>query len=185
MRFAKPLLLSLATAAALTACKKPESANSAQPPESSTGVADGVAITPQVPAPAAAPLEAAVIASQPGMEGSTWDLTRMQVTGNILTLQFLVKPAPGKMLMKYGVFKVDDVALIDDQSSQRYSVLKDDSGRPMASPISDDGMSISLRQGTDKTGVVWFKFPAPPAAATSVSVTIPEVGPFDGIAVKR
>ena len=35
--------------------------------------------------------------------------------------------------------------------------------------------------------VLWFlsSFPAPPEGSTSVSINIPDVGPFDGVTVKR
>lgn len=188
MRPSTKSLLSISLVVALAACNKqaPEPDQSPATPAPVTAETSGTPlVTPQVTPPAPAKASPSVIASQPGMAGTTWDLTRMQVTGSIMTLQFSVTPAPGKSLFITDKIKVDDVALIDDQTAQRYSVLKDDSGRPMASPVNKEGNLIRVDQGVDVVGVVWFKFPAPPEGTTTVSVTIPEVGPFDGVPVTR
>ena len=122
--------------------------------------------------------------SQPGADGTTWDLVRAAVTGQLLTVQFQVKPTPGKS-MTLTSQRMTDVSLVDDATSQRYSVLKDDTGKYMASPLTSKGDDLRVDSGVDKSAVVWFKFPAPPEGSTSVSINIPEVGPFDGVTVKR
>lgn len=187
----KPLWVALSALALMAGCsKKEESAPAAAAtPAAAPATTSGPEIVPAAPpaaVPAPTPPPAATpIASQPGIASSTWDLTRAQVVGNILTIQFLVTPAPGKSLIEVGAVKMDQVSMIDDSTSQRYSVLKDDTGRPMASPLESDGEDIRLVISNGTTGVVWFKFPAPPATSASVSLTIPAAGSFDGVKVQR
>lgn len=138
-------------------------------------------IAQSAPAPAST---STPIASQPGPQGSQWDLTKAAVTGNLLTVQFLVKPAADKNLFFIDQ-KIEDVSVVDDATSQRYSILKDDTGKPMASPVAPTGRVLRLEIDRGSQAVVWFKFPAPPASSATVSINIPDVGPFDGVTVQR
>ena len=123
--------------------------------------------------------------AQPGPKGTTWELTKVATVGQIMTVQFNVQPQAGGTIFISGL-PIDDVAVIDDATLQRYGVLKDDSGRPLASPLQSEGKT--LRLDSSKSGqsvVVWLKFPALPADSKTISITIPEVAPFDGIQVIR
>ncbi len=143
------------------------------------------AANPTIAQPAPAPAPASTpIASQPGPQGSQWNLTKAAVTGNLLTVQFLVKPASDKNLFFIDQ-KIEDVSVVDDTTSQRYSVLKDDTGKPMASPVASTGRVLHLNIDRGSQAVVWLKFPAPPAGSATVSINIPDVGPFDGVTVRR
>jgi hypothetical protein len=122
-----------------------------------------------------------VIASQPGPDGSTWDLTKVRVTGNLLTAQFNVRPRLQEDISYWG--EIADISLVDDATAQRYSVVEDQSGRPMVSELSGDSLRVNTRR--DEAGTVWIKFPAPPASTTTVSITLPKVGSFDGVPVSR
>ena len=122
--------------------------------------------------------------SQPGPNGTTWNLTRVAVTGRLMTVQFQVKPEAGKSILTSSQ-RMTEVNLVDDATSQRYSVLKDDTGKYMASPLDSNGERVRINTDVDRPGVVFIKFPAPPEGSTSVSINIPEVGPFDGVTVKR
>ncbi|MGO1070193.1 hypothetical protein [Lysobacter sp. CA199] len=165
----------------LAACSQPAPPTGpANTPATAPPAADATnPVAQPTPAPASAP-----IASQPGPQGSQWDLTKAAVTGNLLTVQFLVKPAADQTLF-FANQKVEDVSVVDDTTSQRYSVLKDDTGKPMASPVASTGRVLRLEISRGSQAVVWLKFPAPPAGSATVSINIPEVGPFDGVAVQR
>lgn len=189
----KPVLLSLGVVAVLSGCHKqdaaadptatraPEAAASTASPAATPAVGAGPEIAPAVsPAPPAP----AVLDSQSGPEGTTWDLTKVAVVGDIMTVQFNVKPAPGRSIFVTGL-KIDQVAVIDDATAQRYSVLKDETGRPLATPLQSSGETLRLSSTSEQPVVVWLKFPALPPEAKSISITIPEVGPFDGIAIQR
>ena len=186
-------LLAFTTLAALAACKpadapapSPAPAPAPAPAAETAAAAPAAApapvqVTPMVPASAPAP---AVIMSQPGPDDSQWNLTRVSVVGQLMTVQFQVKPAAGKSLLLTGQ-RMDEVSLVDEASSQRYTVVKDDAGKYLASPVSGDGKRLFINTGTNASAVVWFKFPAPPPEAKTVSLTIPQVGPFDGVTVNR
>lgn len=168
----------------LTSCTQPTPpAETANTPAAASPAPEATnpTIAQSTPTPASAP---APIASQPGPQGSQWDLTKTAVTGNLLTVQFLVKPAADKNLFFIDQ-KIEDVSVVDDATSQRYSVLKDDTGKPMASPVAPTGRVLRLDIARGSQVVVWFKFPAPPASSATVSINIPDVGPFDGVTVQR
>lgn len=133
------------------------------------------------PSPAAfQPVQTAVIQSQPGPRGARVDLTRVAVTGDVLTVQVGISSPEGHSV----TMDLDEVSVVDDATSQRYGVLKDGSGQWMASPMSGtDMVSEYVSEGT--TEVFWFKFPAPPAGSPTVSINLPGVGPFDGVPVTR
>lgn len=132
----------------------------------------------------AAPTQAAlaVIQTQPGPDGSSVALERVAVTGNILTVQvrYIGGKATGHSL------DVRDVSVIDDATSNRIGILQDKEGIWMAAPLvtpTSDTLHFSL--GKEDPAIVWFKFPAPPATSSTISINIPKVAPFDGVPVTR
>jgi hypothetical protein len=163
---------------------------SGAPPENETAVADTSESAPATtgvtrtevepsPSPTPAPLPAA-IQTQPGPEGAQVALNRVAVVGDVMTVALSYS---GGQCCTYT--PVDKVSVIDDATSQRIGVLKDNAGNWMAAPMYSNNKE--LRVGGSKTAPaqVWFKFPAPPATTKTVSITIPEVAPFDGVPVTR
>ena len=142
--------------------------------------ADG-GVTRNVVEPAAAPTPApapAAIQTQPGPKGYQVALNRAAVTGDILTVALTFQ---GGKCCAY--INVDQVSVIDDATAQRISVLKDNAGNWMAAPL---GSPDQLRFGYQgPTTQVWFKFPAPPATSKTISLTIPNVAPFDAVPITR
>lgn len=130
------------------------------------------------PAPVAAPAPVA-IQTQPGPKGSQVSLNKVAVTGDIMTVALTYT---GADCCSYA--KVEEVSAIDDATSQRIGVLKDNAGKWMAAPLNNDGKEIRI-DAARGPAQVWFKFPAPPAASKTVSITIPEVAPFDAVPVTR
>jgi hypothetical protein len=130
------------------------------------------------PAPTQAPI--AAIQTQPGPKGSTVALTRAAVTGDILTVALSYQ---GGSCCAYT--KVDEVSVIDDATSQRLGVLKDNAGKPMAAPLYNNGKEVRIDLDEKTPTQIWFKFPAPPVTSATVSITIPEVAPFDAVPVTR
>ena len=147
-------------------------------PASTTGsVVRDTAQPASAPAPVAPPIQ-----TQQGPDGVRVDLTRAAVTGDILTVQ-LAYIAPGDESFS-DYFPAEEVSVIDDATSQRYGILKDQSGAWLAAPLF---VTKNIRPSAQKgeTAIVWMKFPAPPATSPTVSVNIPKVGPFDGVPVSR
>jgi flagellar basal body L-ring protein FlgH len=137
-------------------------------------------------APPVQPMAAAtVIQSQPGPDGSQVDLLSARVTGDILTVTMRCS---SEERYNSESFRIANISVIDDATSQRSSVLRDSEGNAMVSDFnkasSRDNDSLSGDCGS-KGGVIWARFPAPPATSQTISISFPEVGPFDGIPVQR
>lgn len=125
---------------------------------------------------------APVVQTQPGPEGAAVDLNKAAVIGEVLTVQVTVRGSPNRVTSLY--MDNDQISVIDDSTAQRYSLLKDSSGAVMASPTSGS-TRIGSTVGRGSSKVFWFKFPAPPATSPTVSINLPNVGPFDGVPVTR
>lgn len=138
----------------------------------------------ELPAPNASPTPlapAAAIQTQPGPAGYQVALNRVAVTGDVMTVALTYS---GGSCCAYA--KLDEVSVIDDATAQRIGVLKDNSGKWMASPMDSRGDRLAIGLGGgDGPRQVWFKFPAPPATSKTVSIAIPEVAPFDAVPVTR
>lgn len=174
------LMLSLLALCLVAACKQQPSPDTgtAQPPATEAATNPTVALQ-TAPPPAVAP-----IATQIGPKGSQWDLSRVAVTGNVLTVQFNVRT--GDENLWNPSLPLSDVSVVDDATSQRYSPLQDNSGKPMAAPLNtqnDQKLKLDIKKNSN--GVIWVKFPAPPVTSQTVSINIPEVAPFDGVAIQR
>ncbi len=142
-----------------------------------TGVTrDEVAVATPVPPP----VQDAVIRTQPGPRGNSVSLNRVAVTGDILTVSMTFSGGDNCCIH----IPVDDVSVIDDATSQRISVLKDNTGKFMAAPLESGGKNVGP-ESWRAPSVVWFKFPAPPATSKTVSVTVPGTAPFDAVPVTR
>lgn len=137
------------------------------------------------PTPASSPTrqqQFAPIQTQPGPKGTTVDLVQARVTGDVLTV--------GLTYRKEGFdcciyVNIDEASVIDDATSQRLGVLKDNQEKWMAAPIYEsdaDRLRFPIDGGVAQ---VWFKFPAPSAGTPTVSINIPGVLPFDAVPLTR
>lgn len=177
MTVARTMIASVAIIAGLAACDARKADDTAAPEQANPTIAAAPAnpaATPQTPVQA--------IQTQPGPGGASVALERVAVTGNILTVQLRYIGGETNNQM----FDIEQASVIDDATSNRIGVLKDQEGAYMASPllaVKSDKMNILY--GRDTPTIVWFKFPAPPATSATVSINIPGVAPFDGVAVTR
>lgn len=170
-----------AAAVALAACSVKEEPE-AQPTAAAEQTGGAGVTREEVPAPTptASPMQLAAIQTQPGPKGNTVALNRASVTGDILTVS-MTFTGSGDCCVH---IPVDDVSIIDDATSQRSSVLKDNNGKWMASPLGNGGKNVDVSEYRG-TSQVWFKFPAPPATSRTISVAIPGAAPFDAVPVTR
>lgn len=178
--------LSTATVAVLllAACGAPPTATD-KAAEAAAAQAEPSPLTQQpVSAPIAAPAMP-VIATGAGPEGTQVSLVKAKVTGNVLTVELSYRTPDQGTKWDSFYFDAAQVSVIDDTTSQRYGVLKDNTDAWMASPIDTDGKRLRVQTNNGKPSVVWFKFPAPPATSPTVSINIPNVSPFDGVTVQR
>lgn len=193
----KSLLVASVFALSLTACSQEKTA------DATTTAADTPAATPAAaPAPAAPAADAsagvernetvaaapaaAALSVQPGPDGMQVALTKARVTGDILTveLQYSLPPASDDRF-KSANAPLDQITYIDDATSRKYDVLKDQAGNYMAVPLGYNKKQISIMARDSGPGITSIKFPAPPATSPTISLSIPEVGSFDAIAVQR
>jgi len=167
---------------ALAACsvKSDDQANAPANGETATVTREEVVPSPS-PSPSPTQQQAA-IQSQPGPRGTTVALTRAGVTGDILTVA-LTYHGEGNDCCEY--VNLDDVSVIDDATSQRLGVLKDDRGKWMAAPLYESDQNQLRFDIKNGVAQVWFKFPAPSAGAKTVSINVPNVAPFDGVPIAR
>lgn len=192
IRFYRSSAWLLAAVLPLGACSDADSERTqkASATEDGTASTSGVtraeiaASTP--PEPAMQPMPAQVaIQSQPGPDGAQVDLLKVAVTGDILTVTMRCSSEDRH---NTEMFRITDISVIDDATSQRLGVLKDNAGNALVSKFNKgaqpqyDYMSAQCEQ---KPGVIWAKFPAPPSTTKTVSINFPEVAPFDGVPVTR
>ncbi len=168
------------TGIALAGCdvsETPSTPDTAAAPE--LGVTRETVTAPQDEAPVARMPAQTAIQSQPGPDGSQVDLMKVAVTGDILTVTLRCS---SDEKINSESFDVQKISVIDDATSQRLGVLKDNAGEWMASNVGGNSLNTECEI---KPGVIWAKFPAPPATSKTVSINLPKVGPFDGIPVTR
>lgn len=88
-------------------------------------------------------------------------------------------------------YPVSEVYYIDPAENKKYSVLQDENGKWIANPVNNQGKigvvgrdwGLGIDHGTSK--VMWFKFPEPASGGDSINLVVPNVTPFDGLAISR
>jgi hypothetical protein len=130
----------------------------------------------------------AILSTLKGPDDSQVDLLKAQVNETILTIELHYKRgSEGKRVSSS--YAIDQISVLDETTAKKYSVLKDQSGNYMASPLQTDQgkqlITITIPSFNDTPVSVWFKFPAPSPDTKTISVTIPEVGSYKGIPVYR
>jgi hypothetical protein len=125
------------------------------------------------------------IATRQGPNGLEVDLTRVGFAGDLMTVELRYRNPTAKEIW-LDIFSLEQVSFIDDATSKRYSVVKDQSGQYIASPLYGSQGSINPHYVKEMGySIVWFKFPAPPTTTQTISINIPNVSPFDGIRIQR
>jgi hypothetical protein len=129
--------------------------------------------------------EAKAVATRQGPDGLEVDLTRVGFAGDLMTVELRYRnPTANEIWLD--TFSIEQVSFIDDATSKRYGVVKDQSGQYMASPLSGGKEYINPHYVKERGySIVWFKFPAPPPSTQTISINIPKVSPFDGIRIQR
>ncbi|RAK68315.1 hypothetical protein [Hymenobacter edaphi] len=192
----KHLIALAAAALSLAACSQDKPADTAATTETSTTTTTAPAEQPAAPpadagvarteaaTPPPAPAPAA-LATQPGPKNTQVALTKARVVGDILSveLQYSLPPTAENSATVYE--DIDQVNYIDDATSRKYEVLKDQQGKYMASPLSYNDKQFHADVRKTGVAIVTLKFPAPPATSQTISLSIPEAGSFDAVAVQR
>lgn len=113
------------------------------------------------------------------------DVVKASILDKVLTVVLAYRNNGDiKVNIKY---PVDEVYFIDDIEKKKYHVLKDSKNEWIAAPkwrgSHTDYTSFKITSGGKQ--LVWFKFPAPPAAAKTINLVIPDALPFEGLAISR
>lgn len=88
-------------------------------------------------------------------------------------------------------FPISEVYYIDPAENKKYSVLQDENGKWIANPVNNHGRIgvVGKDWGMDveagKSKVIWFKFPEPASAGDTINLVVPNVTPFDGLAISH
>lgn len=185
----KPLIaLSMMLLSLVAGCgQKPADETAATTATTAAPVASAPAetgVTRAETAPAPVPTKPA-LDTQPGPKGTQVALTKALVNGDILTMEVQYSLRPNAESSPTLYEKVEQVNYIDDATSKKYGVLKDQEGTYMASPMFSNNTEVRIQTSTTSPAIATFKFPAPPAASKTVSLSIPEAGSFNGVAVQR
>lgn len=77
-----------------------------------------------------------------------------------------------------------DIYYIDDATAKKNSILKDDAGKLMLSPVNSFGDRLRVT-GDDNPILMNLKFAAPPADSKTISLSIGKYGSFDGMPITR
>ena len=170
--------------------RETEPERTAPPTTQSAAEPTRVGTTGATGAPQAEPAKTAQSAEPPlatrqGSRGLEVDLMRVEVTGDLLTVDLRFRNPTATFAS--AVLPIAQVSVIDDATSRRYGVVKDQAGTFMAAPLTSGRSSnrIMARVPANSHAVVWFKFPAPPPTSETVSINIPDAAPFDGIRLQR
>ncbi|MDG2046222.1 MAG: hypothetical protein P8J79_03320 [Halioglobus sp.] len=110
------------------------------------------------------------------------DVIRANIRDNIFTV-VLVYRNNGEAKAKI-YYNFNEVYFIDDTEKKKYHVLKDSKNQWLGAPMNSAG-DISKRIDAGGKQLVWFKFPAPPETTKSVNLVIPDVLPFEELAITR
>ena len=199
MRVSKSALVVLSALALLTACQKePEPTPPPQPQEQAPNhnpappaptptPASNPSLIREPAAPQQQPDPAAqAIQSKPFGDGGTLALTKVKVVGQILNVEFMFIPAKnengGYRYTSARTGKVADFAYIDESTSKRISLLRDENGKYMVDPSPYD-KDISVSGGSPR--IIALKFPAPPETSPTITIDFPGAGSFDSVPVSR
>jgi hypothetical protein len=118
------------------------------------------------------------------------DVLKASILDSVLTVVLAYRNnGKSKAKIKY---RVDEVYFIDDVENKKYHVLKDSNNEWIGAPIARGQVGIGWPGGVSDMEItagakklVWFKFPAPPATAETINLVIPDVLPFEELAISR
>jgi hypothetical protein len=119
------------------------------------------------------------------------DIKKATVKDDILTFIFVFRNTGTKDANIN--HDVANIYYIDKTENKKYHVLKDDQKKYIAAPVAHGKIGyhnyahytkpVVIAGGAKK--IMWFKFPAPPAAVNKVDLILPEVLPFEDLPITR
>ena len=132
---------------------------------------------------AAAVPAGAVLASQDtNWPGVVAEVTELRRKGNTLTAK--VRLRNGSTDNQQVEVRFDEVYLMDAANAKKYEVLRDEKGTYVASLRSgwNDRWYGDLKP--TESYLLWMKFPAPPAEVHTITLQLPNMPPFEDLAIQ-
>lgn len=189
----KKIILSTLVLCGLTlaGCTKKEPAETSTEATSSTAKTENIQVNDTKPTETQATSQTTFtptyIETKAGANASTVHLVSAKVVGQILSVELNVEPP--KPNQSYDVLSIeiplDQVSYIDDATSKKVGLLKDDAGMWMVSHQINPEYPNRLKDTLYKPFPLNFKFPAPSAEAKTVSINITNLASFDGVPISR
>jgi len=130
-------------------------------------------------------LAAGPVQTQMGMAGDVEvDVVKAAVQDGVLTVVLAYRNTGSKRFS--GAVALSDTYYLDDVEKKKFHVLRDSKNEWIAAPImTHDRGRLGFEVAPGEKKAVWFKFPAPPEKATTINLIVPNVLPFEKLAVSR
>lgn len=129
--------------------------------------------------PSALPGVDTPLQTQPGPNGTTWQLISAEARDGQVLASFRVSTADGGRQAAW--IQGEAASLIDDGAAMRYRLLMGSDGKLLGTSGERDALRIDVGRDTP----VWMKFAAPPEGTRTVSIALPRIGSFDGVPLER
>jgi hypothetical protein len=118
------------------------------------------------------------------------DVVKAKVQDGILTL-VLAYRNNGTEAAKIQ-YLLEEVYYIDETEKKKYQVLRDSKDQWIAAPVARGKIGFEAGWGAQPLEVppggkklVWFKFPAPAEGVSKINLVVPDVLPFENLAISR
>jgi hypothetical protein len=118
-------------------------------------------------------------------EGVNADLISVEIRNDVLTLKFKAKNT-GSNRQTWN-FNYDNCYIMDESNQKKYFPLKDSDGNYIAGPVydKDRGGRFWYDILPGKVMGFWIKFPVPAANPKSITISIPDITPFEDVKLGR
>jgi len=118
------------------------------------------------------------------LDGLEVDLVKLDVQNSILTMRFRVRHT-GESKVTWQ-FNYSDCYIMDETNQKKYSALKDSDGLYIAGPVYDknNGGRFWFDFMPGQTKGIWIKFPEPTDGPEAITISLPNVSPFDAVKMK-
>ena len=113
------------------------------------------------------------------------DLLSIETRNNVLTVKFKVRNTDKeKQSMKFNFF---DCYVLDEINQKKYFALKDADGMFIGGPFydNDKGGRFWFDIAAGKPMGIWIKFPEPTGQPKSITLSIPDLAPFEEVSLGK
>jgi hypothetical protein len=146
------------------------------PTEESAGEAATTTVSgAAAPAASGAAIQTQEVDAEPGLLAEITEVSRKE---GVLTVKVRFRNTGSEQV--YHSFETghgDYSLFYVTAGAQKYFILKDTEGAPLAPKY------LTVNLDPERTMTWWAKFPAPPAGETSIDLIVPDIPPFEDVAI--